>query len=409
MNRTVVFSIMVFFLSVACSVFTVPIAVFATDGGIIEVLERDGCVHCEEEKRFLIEEVARHDDLSLRFIDIGTPEGRDLFDRVTASEGLPRATPITAVGGTVIQGFDSAETTGRVIMEAFDRGIAESRPGGFEAILTSDDRSAGPDAGAVCDDGTVCGMPVRDALYVSLPFFGTVDMSPYSLPVMSVVLGFVDGFNPCALWVLVTFLLVLIQIGDRGKMFLVAGLFVLAETVMYYLILNVWFSAWDFIGLDRIMTPLIGTVAVGGGLFFLFEWKKGDGTCQVTDVRKRAKISGRIRTLVSEPFTWVTAAGIVALAVSVNVIEFACSIGIPQAFTKILELNSLGFLGTQGLMLLYILAYMVDDFLVFGLALWGAGKLQSVHGYARWCNLFGGVLMILLGFLLVFRPERLLF
>jgi hypothetical protein len=178
---------------------------------------------------------------------------------------------------------------------------------------------------------------------------------------------------------------------------------------MYYLILNVWFSAWDFVGLDRIVTPIVGLVAIGGGLFFLYEWLYADGTCQVTDGTKRSKISGQIRKLATEPFTWLTVSGIIALALSVNVIEFACSIGIPQAFTKIVEMNGLGFLETQGLMALYILFYMIDDLIVFGLALWGAGKLAQTGMYVKWCNLFGGILMIALGALLLLRPEWLRF
>ena len=87
----------------------------------------------------------------------------------------------------------------------------------------------------------------------------------------------------------------------------------------------------------------------------------------------------------------------------------ACSIGIPQAFTKIVELNQLSWLPTQGLMMLYILAYMIDDFIVFGLALWGAEKLQLTTKYAKWTNLIGGVLMIALGILLIFLPSVLKF
>lgn len=401
-KRILVFS--AFFL---LSVVVVSRSVSADEGSLVEMIGREGCAHCVAEEAFLSELVSRREGLEIRIYDAETPEGRDLFDRVTELEGLSKATPITAVGGTVIQGFDSADTTGRRIEALLDAsGDAE----GFSGVLAaSGEASVEKEVGSTCESGDVCRAPGGGPFLVSLPFRGATDVSGYSLPVLASVLGFVDGFNPCAMWVLITFLLVLIQLGDRRKMFLIAGLFVLAEAVMYYLILNVWFSAWDFIGLDRIVTPIIGIVAAGGGAFFIYEWYRGDGTCLVTDMKERARISGRVRRLAAEPLTWVTAAGVVALAISVNVIEFACSIGIPQAFTKIVDMNGVGFIGTQGLILLYTLFYMADDFLFFGLALWGAEKLRATSAYSKWCNLVGGILMILLGLLLVFRPEKLLF
>jgi hypothetical protein len=95
----------------------------------------------------------------------------------------------------------------------------------------------------------------------------------------------------------------------------------------------------------------------------------------VVDSKGRSKISAQIKKLASEPLTWMSAArSDRPLLFSVNVIEFACSIGIPQAFTKILELHQLGFLETQGLMSLYIIFYMVDD---FWFSDWHCGALKS--------------------------------
>jgi hypothetical protein len=385
-----------------------PVPASALERKTVEIIGRADCAHCQEEEVFLRELSTRRNDVEVVTYDMETPDGKALFDRVTAFEGLSKSTPVTAVGGVVIQGFESPETTGRRIEELLDKPTTDMS--GFEAVLSSGKGgNVETSSSGTCEDGVVCKAPGGDPLYVSVPVVGTVDVSKYSLPALSAILGFVDGFNPCAMWVLVTFLLVLIQFGDRKKIFLVAGLFLLAETIMYYLILNVWFKAWDFIGLDHIVTPIVGLIAIGGGFFFLYEWYRGDGTCLVTDVKKRASISGQIKKLAAQPFTWITAASVVTLALSVNVIEFACSIGIPQTFTKIIEMNRLGFFRTQGYMLIYMFFYMIDDLVVFGLALWGAGRLQMTEVYAKWCNLFGGALMVLLGLLLIFRPDMLLF
>lgn len=373
---------------------------------LIELFERQDCAHCQAERSYLEKLSGERDDIEVRHIDINTEEGKKLFDEFTANQKLSKATPITVIGGTVLQGFDSERTTGKRI-ESLVEGNKGKPAVGVDGILRGQAGEVEATGAAVCDSETgICTMPRAEPLLVTIPFTDkTIDAAEYSLPVLASVLGLIDGFNPCAMWVLVTFLIVLVQMGSRSRMWTVAGLFILAEAIMYYLILNVWFTTWDFVGLDRVVTPIVGLLAVGGGIFFLYEWYHSDGTCQVTDMEGRAKISGRIKKLASEPFTWLTALGVIALAFSVNIIEFACSIGIPQAFTKIIELNDLGFLQTQGLMALYILFYMVDDFLVFGLALWGFEKLHLTQTYSKWSNLIGGLLMLILGYLLIFHPE----
>jgi cytochrome c biogenesis protein CcdA len=97
----------------------------------------------------------------------------------------------------------------------------------------------------------------KPSLEVSIPFLGIINLRDYSLLFLAVVLGFVDGFNPCAMWVLIMFVTILAQTGSRKKMFQVAGIFILAEAIMYYMILNVWYKAWDFVKLDNIVTPII--------------------------------------------------------------------------------------------------------------------------------------------------------
>lgn len=375
---------------------------------LIEVLERDDCGHCQRQKAFLSE--LERDTANVRVIyhDIKTPEGEALFHKVTEKAQTSRSTPLTLIGGVLLQGFEDVDTTGVRI-----RSLVETERGkpqiGFEGYLASTALEL-EKSGLICDsERGICEVQNPVPFLVKIPFVGPTDVSQYSLPTMAGILGLIDGFNPCAMWVLVTFLIVLVQMANRERMLAVAGLFILAETVMYYLILNVWFTTWDFIGLDRWVTPIVGLVSIGGGLFFLYEWHRSDGTCQVTNLEQRAKISSQIKKLATEPFTWLTAGGVVLLAFSVNVIEFACSIGIPQAFTKIVELNHLPWLHSQGLMLIYIVGYMVDDFLVFGLALWGFEKLHLTAKYSQWSNLIGGILMLLLGFLLIFSPEVLRF
>lgn len=399
-------------LSLLLSLNLLQIALAQTPERIpISVIVREDCVHCKDEKAFLETLQKTRQDIQIILHDIDTPEGKKIFDELTSKEKLSKSTPITLVGNTIIQGFDTAETTGKRIEELLEKSVGKKTLTIPEYLQTESSSSPIEKvADGSCEgDGTCAADYGSSALTISIPFIGAVNLAAYSLPTIASLLGFIDGFNPCAMWVLVTFLIILIEIGDRRLMWRIAGLFIAAETIMYYLILNVWFTTWDFIGLDRIVTPIVGAVAIAAGLYFLYEGIKSDGTCKVTNLAQKSKIKAKITSIATNPFTIVTALSVIGLALSVNIIEFACSIGIPQTFTKIIELNALSWLQSQGLMALYIMGYMVDDFLVFGLALWGAQHLGLTSKYTKWSHLIGGTLMIILGALLIFSPESLRF
>lgn len=381
--------------------FSVPI--------VVHMFTRDDCKFCQAQTAFL-EELKNTRDFLIEYHNLAEVESQELFIQFAEARDLPKVTPLTVIGRTILQGFDSPEGTGQRIILAIERAEQDPRVT-LETVMNAADGEVVGNAESGCE-GTVCDATEGPGGFIfKLPFLGVVDLQKYSLPALAAILGFVDGFNPCAMWVLVTFLLVLMQIGDKKKMFQVAGLFILAEAIMYTLILNVWYHTWDFVGLDKIVTPLVGLLGLGSGVYFLSRWWKKRNqplVCDVTDFDQQMKIETKIQSFAKAPMTIAVALGIIGLAFSVNVIEFACSIGIPQAFTKIIELNQLGFLKTQMYMGMYTLMYMVDDLIVFAIALWGFGKLHAAgEKYSRLSLLIGGILMLILGAVLLFAPNLL--
>lgn len=364
---------------------------------------REDCGFCQAQHKFLEEEGIPYVYLNI----IEDERAAELYDSVIEKHELSRVTPITVIGETVLLGFDSPRTTGVRIEEA----LAEAQLTDIRTIEDHLERApkqevelSGSCSGLACEGGI-------GAFTFDLPFIGVVDLQTFSLFTLSAVLGVIDGFNPCAMWVLVTFLTLLAQAGSRKKMIFLAGLFIVAEGLMYNLILNVWYQTWDFVALDQYVTPLVGFLALGGGLFFLWRWHKNKATelvCDITNLDTQMKTVDRFKQVVNSPITLASVAAILIIAFSVNVIEFACSIGIPQAYTKILELNMLTFFERQWYLMVFTIGYMLDDVIVFGLAIWGYSKLQSHGGkYAQWSLLIGGVLMLLLGLLLIIDPSLL--
>ncbi len=383
----------------------------------IEYFGRKDCKNCANLEKFLKELSTKRDDFE--YVEHKIDESKEekvFFDETTSKLKLVKGTPIIYIDGHIIQGFNTADTTGKEIENLINSGKTKDKILTLKEYVESGQTGNVSSNGAVCTGDTVCEVPgltkgAENQVLVNIPIINkTVDLTNYSLLTMSIILGTIDGFNPCAMWVLVLFLTALIAVGNKVKMFRVAGLFILAEAVMYFFILNAWIYAWDFVGLDKWVTPLVGIIGIAGGIFFIRNYlKKGDTLeCEVTDFEQRAKISKKIKDIANKPFTLLTALAIIGLALSVNVIEFACSVGIPQTYTKILQINEVPFWTRQFYTFIYIIGYMIDDIIVFGFALMSVNKLQLTTKYSKWVNLFGGILMIILGLIMLIKPSLLI-
>ncbi len=379
----------------------------------IFVFERDNCNFCQLEKVFLNSLLSERKDFNLIYLDVNEVEAKQKFNQLTEFYDIPKATPITLVGNSVFQGFGSDETTGKIIVSALDNFQKGDTIFAFDDYLTTN-VTVDSQQDSTCDgeESLSCFVATTPEPEIKIPFIGVINYKDFSLFSMAAILGFVDGFNPCAMWVLLAFLLVLWQIGNKKKMFQVAGLFIFAEALMYWLILNFWFKTWDFVGWDNIVTPAVGLLAVAGGIYFLRRYFKNRNqlVCDVTSAEYHSKTEKKIKDLIKSPLTIVTALGIIGVAFSINIIEFACSVGIPQTFTKVLEINNLSASLDQFYILIYTLFYMVDDFVVFGLALYGFDRFYTVgQKYSNLSSLIGGILMIILGAILIFAPGLLVF
>ncbi len=389
--------------------FSVALANNATDSKkLVEVLERSECKHCVQLKSFFEELAQERNDFTVNYYEIKDEQSKPLWQSITSLDGVSKSTPVMILGGRLVQGFDSAQTTGQMIIDVLDS-TSSSDSMSFAQYLDNDVHNSVQKLGEGCADES-CGITRQyTPFYVKVPFLKPFDVKKYSLPAMSFILGMVDGFNPCAMWVLVTFILILAKIGNIWKLIQIVGLFLIAQAIMYALILNVWIGVWDFVGLDTIITPVIGVVALGAGAFFLWEFMQKDASCKVTNQKQRIATKSKIEKIITGKMTIFTALAIISLALSVNVINFACSIGIPQVFTKVLELNGVDFWGRQIYVGLYILAFLLDDLTVFFLALYSLRKLGFTAKYSKISNFIGGVIMLALGFIMIFKPELLVF
>lgn len=344
----------------------------------IDFYYQPGCSHCAAQEEYHSELLAAYPDLTINAYDITTSSGREAYRAVIAERGITQiGTPTTIVGNETIIGF------------------GESTPGKLRAAI--DDLIAGTSTASNGEIDTT----------VSIPFIGDIEAAEYSLPVLAIILGLVDGFNPCAMWVLVYLISIIVTLKDRKKIWLLVGSFVLASGILYYLFMTAWLNAFLLLGYVRILTILIGCFALWIGANNLRDYfTKGALECDVGDAQSKKRTTRKIDQVVYAPLSVMTVLGIIGLAFIVNSIEFVCSSAIPAVFTHVLAMSGVPTLHYYLYILLYVLFFMLDDLIIFGLAAF-AVNMAVGEKYAKACKLIGGVVMLALGALLLFAPNLL--
>jgi cytochrome c biogenesis protein CcdA/glutaredoxin len=246
---------------------------------------------------------------------------------------------------------------------------------------------------------------------IKVPFFGELDISKISLPVLTVIFGTLDGFNPCAMWVLVILISLLLASKSRKKIALVGGTFIFAEGLLYFLFMTAWLKAFLFMGHISLIRFFIGIFGIIFGILRIRDfiiWKPG--VCKVVDHSKsQEKLLEKMKNLLKPAALPATIFGTIALAFGVNLVEFFCSAGFPVMYTKILSAQGIGSFQYYFYLLLYDIFYMLDDFIVFGVAFFTLSRFSFSDKYNRYSTLIAGFLILILGILLIFKPQLLMF
>ncbi len=362
---------------------TAKISAAAGERVTVTVFHWSGCPHCRAELEFLQGLAVERGDIDINAIEVSSPENRGLFEAEMERHGSDARVPKTIVCGRLISGFTDKQTTGQEIVSA----IEACKSGALQA----DQNALGK--------GTV-----RFLLW-------DIDLQGLSLPALTIALGLIDGFNPCAMWVLVYLIAIMLETRDRKRLWLIVGSFVFASGALYFLFMTAWLNLFLFIGFLGIVQLMVGLIALGGGIFHLREYFANAAVaCKITDVKTKRRTMDRIKRLLApEVALPATILGIVAIAFSVNLIEFVCSAGIPAVYTKILASSSLAAVQHYSYILLYVFFFMLDDLLVFGGAALTLQFVDISEKYTRYAGLIGGIILILLGITLIFFPEALMF
>jgi thiol-disulfide isomerase/thioredoxin len=345
------------------------------------------CPYCNQQKPIYYDIKEERQDVNFFEYDASSQEGSALFYKMATESGLDKSrlgVPAIFVGKNALIGLQSREN----IISAIDECINQCKDDKYVSEEQQD---------------------IKEGFQnFELPFFGRVDLTKWSLPFLTIILGLIDGFNPCALWVLIFLITMLMGEKSKKKIWLVVGSFVFASAVSYFLFMTAWLNLFLVMGYVRFITLLIGLFAVGTGILHVREWitTKGDLSCKVGDEKSHEKTMDKIQNIISKPVTIGVLISVIGLAFVVNAIEFVCSAAIPAVYTQVLALSNLSWIQHYSYIALYVFFYMLDHIIIFGMAAFALGS-GFMNKYAKYCKLIGGIVMFAIGIMLLFAPHLL--
>jgi len=241
---------------------------------------------------------------------------------------------------------------------------------------------------------------------VVLPYAGEIRWKDWGLPAFTVLVGLIDGFNPCAMWVLLFLLSLLVNLHDRRKILAVAGTFVVISGAAYLAFMTAWLNVFQLIGLLRPAQVVLGLIGVGVGLIHVkdfFAFKRGLSLSIPESVKPG--LYDRMRRIVQAESLRAAILGASVLAVLVNIVELLCTAGLPAMYTGVLTLQNLPPWQNHAYLLLYIVAYMFDDALMVAVVVVTLGRHKLQERGGRILKLISGLVILALGVVLLVRPS----
>lgn len=268
------------------------------------------------------------------------------------------------------------------------------------------------------DDAQHVGVELRALLYaadaapaatVDSTLFGRLSVSKMGLPLFTLALGLLDGFNPCAMWVLLFLLSLLVRLHDRRRMALIAGTFVLISGAVYFAFMAAWLNVFLAVGFSGPIRVGLALVALMIGAFNVKDFlAPGQGLSLAIPGSAKPALVARMARLRDSQALPMMLLSVTVLAIAVNFVELLCTAGLPAVYTAVLAQQDLSPAAHYGYLGLYILGYIADDSLMVAIAViaLGSGKLGERGG--RLLKLLSGCVMLALGAVLLWRPQWLM-
>lgn len=343
------------------------------DHNSLVVFVRDGCPHCAQAKLYLPQLAQQRPGLNIVYRSLDQEAAaRDDLIALSKQAGIwPPGVPTFVMHGKLLVGFEDAEHSGAKLVAFID-----------EATTAAHQVDAG--------------------------WLGTLSVERLGLPMFTLALGLLDGFNPCAMWVLLFLLSLLVRLQNRRRMALVSATFVLVSGLVYYAFMAAWLNVFLILGMSNGLRLALVAIALFIGAINVkdyFAFKQGI-SLSIPDAAKPG-IYARVRNVLQRESLLAALFSVSILAVLVNFIELLCTAGLPAIYTAVLSQQGLSFAEYYAYLLLYIAGYIADDSLMVAVAVTTLGSQKLTEQSGRWLKLISGLVMLALAATMLLKPELL--
>ncbi|UAA40593.1 hypothetical protein KIH87_09740 [Paraneptunicella aestuarii] len=336
----------------------------------IQVFTRQGCPHCAKAKQYFALFAQQYPNIQIQTLDVQQGDNLEQLRVISQRYGIANpGVPTFRICDAVMVGFDEQQTPAWITQQMAITDVAATRN-------------------------------------IHLPLFGDVAPEKLGLPLFTVVIGLVDGFNPCAMWVLLFLLSILVNLKDRIRMAVIAGSFVLVSGLVYFAFMAAWLNVFLILGYSRNIQIVLGAIAFLISLIHIkdyFAFKQGI-SLSIPESAKPGLYS-RVRKIVQAENLWLAFPGIIVVAVLVNFLELLCTAGLPAVFTQILTAKSLHSSEYYAYLTLYNIAYIFDDSVMVVIAVYSLNKIKMNEAQGRGLKLLSGIFILALSLGLLFFPE----
>jgi len=361
----------------------------------------DGCPHCANQKVFLERLEADHPNVVVYDFEVyNVPENRPLMTAMATAFGRPvTGVPMTFIGDEVWVGYNDA--MGRQMRAAVERYETYAAPDPVDRVSPELRDQLAPPPPSPSEDG--------GELLLDVPLVGSVDVGHRALWLSTALIAFVDGFNPCSLWVLALLLAVVINTRSRKRVLLVGLTFLTITAAVYGLFIAGLFSIFSYVSFLGWIRVLVAGIALAFALINLkdyFAYKRGI-SLTIDDAQKPG-IYRRIRGIMNAKASWpATLAATGGMALGVTLVELPCTAGLPVLWTTLLADAGVATGAFVVLLLLYMLVYLLDELLVFGVVVVTMRVTRIEERQGRVLKLVGGSVMLALALVMLFWPTLL--